>query len=240
LPDIVLALLLLLLIGGGWMFLAPNSQAAARAIRYAAVGALVLLGLFLAISGRAFLDVPVGALIILLGRGWFARGSPGLNRFKAWLDGMPYEAGKSTIETPWLRMTLDQETGALGGVVLAGRFQGLHLDQLSFEQLRALLDELGTVDTQSARLLEAFMDRAHDGWRTSAGSQRQESANERADPTVMTEQEAWQVLGLEPGACQDAIREAHHKLMMKLHPDHGGSTYLARQINAARDVLLGN
>ena len=239
-PDIVLALLLLLLIGGGWLLLVPNTKAAARSMRYAAVGALVLLGLFLAISGRAFLDLPVGALLIWLGRGWFARGSPGLDRFKAWLDGKPYQAGKSIIETPWLRMTLDQETGALEGLVLAGQFLGMHLDQLNLDQLRALLDELGAADTQSARLLEAFMDRAHNDWRNAAGSQRENAANQRAKPTVMTKQEAWQVLGLEPGASQDAIREAHHKLMMKLHPDHGGSTYLARQINAARDVLLGN
>jgi DnaJ-domain-containing protein 1 len=137
-------------------------------------------------------------------------------------------------------MTLDQETGALEGLLLAGQFRGMRLGQLNLDQLRALLDELGATDTQSTRLLEAFMDRAHDGWRTGAGSQKQESANGQANPTAMTKQEAWQVLGLEPGASQDAIREAHHNLMMKLHPDHGGSTYLARQINAARDVLLGN
>ena len=239
-PDIVLALLLLLLLGGGWLFLTPNAKAPARAMRYAAVGALVLVGIILAISGRAFLDVPVGVLIMWLARGWFARGFPGLSRLKAWLDGVPGQTGASVIETPWLRMTLDQATGALDGAVLAGRFQGARLSRLNLNQLRALLDECGATNAQSARLVETYIDRNYSGWREQTEADGEDAPRQPMKGTAMTKAEAWQVLGLEPSASHDAIREAHRNLMMKLHPDHGGSTYLARQINAARDVLLGN
>jgi hypothetical protein len=100
LPDIVLALVLFLLLGGDWLFLTPNAKVPARAMRYAAVGALVQLGIILAIGGRSFLDMPVGALIIWLVRGWLARGFPGMSRLRAWLDGKQYQAETSTIEAP--------------------------------------------------------------------------------------------------------------------------------------------
>lgn len=55
----------------------------------------------------------------------------------------------------------------------------------------------------------------------------------------MSREEAFKVLGLHPDADETAIKAAHRRLMRNLHPDTGGSDYLAQQINRARDVLLG-
>src|SRR5580692_4585461 len=56
---------------------------------------------------------------------------------------------------------------------------------------------------------------------------------------AMTREEAYQVLGIKPGASEDDIRAAHHRLMRAAHPDAGGSDWLASRINQARDMLLG-
>lgn len=56
---------------------------------------------------------------------------------------------------------------------------------------------------------------------------------------VMSVDEALDVLGLEPGATHQDVRNAHRNLMQKIHPDRGGSDYLAAKLNEARDVLLG-
>ena len=74
------------------------------------------------------------------------------------------------------------------------------------------------------------------GLRRPASARRQAP---RPPPARMSRQEAYQVLGLQPGANVGEIRAAHRRLMAKLHPDKGGVPHLARQVNEARDVLLG-
>ncbi len=233
------AILVVLILGIRW-FLTADPKVVARWFRYGMVGGLALLAVFLAISGRGILDLPLGGLIVYLLRHWIARGLPGLDRMKAWLKGTPQAAGSSTIETPWLRMALDRASGDLDGEVLQGRYRGARLSQLRMEQIRDLLAECAAADAQSARLIETYLDRVHDGWRDRSDSAEQGSGQGGGGASArMTPDEAWQILGLKPGASPDEIREAHRRLMIKLHPDHGGSNYLASQINAARDILLG-
>lgn len=142
----------------------------------------------------------------------------------------------SRIETRLLEMELDHATGDVMGVVRAGAFAGRELATMGLSELAALLEEARREDPQSVPLLEAYLDRRDPGWREGAGEQAEPAA--AAGTTVMDERTALEILGLEPGADEEAIRAAHRKLMARLHPDHGGSSYLASQINRARDYLL--
>ena len=233
---LVAVLLLSAVIVAGWLILTLDPTVLARSLRYIAIGALLLFGMFLAARGAAALDLPLGALIVYLLRHWLVPGFPGTSRLKEWLAGTPRSAGVSTIETALLRMTLDQASGRLYGEVIAGRLAGAHLDQLGLDQLRALLAECAASDDQSARLLETYLDRMRAGWRQHEREQSDRNARSGGGP--MSRDEALGVLGLQAGASHEQITEAHRRLMTKLHPDHGGTDYLASKINAARDVLL--
>lgn len=148
----------------------------------------------------------------------------------------------SSVETGWLRMQLDHATGRMDGDVLQGRHAGRRLSSLSFEDLILLLRDCQSHDNQAAALLEAYLDRSiGEDWRERAAS-GSAWGGEAASPAAngaMTREQAWDVLGLQPGASDADIRAAHRRLMKKFHPDQGGSTYLAAQINRAKDLLLG-
>jgi DnaJ-domain-containing protein 1 len=107
------------------------------------------------------------------------------------------------------------------------------LDQLDVKTLAALLGEF---DEESRALLVAYLDRRYPGWSEDAQGDAA-AGRPAASSGKMTEQEAYQILGLQPGASADAITRAHRTLMKKLHPDQGGSTYLAARINEAKEVL---
>ena len=148
---------------------------------------------------------------------------------------------QSTVETGWLRMQLDHATGRMDGDVLQGRHAGRRLSSLGFEELILLLRDCRGSDNQAAALLEAYLDRSiGEDWRERAASGDAGEAESPAASGAMTREQAWEVLGLQPGAADAEIRAAHRRLMKKFHPDQGGSTFLAAQINRAKDLLLGD
>ena len=144
--------------------------------------------------------------------------------------------GQSVVETRFLRMTLDHETGEMAGQVLAGRFAGFAFDALSQEQLLELLNDFAGEDDESAALLRAYLDRTYDtDWQEAPRGNR----NPEGLFGEMTRSDAYAILGLEEGASDEQIIAAHGRLIQRLHPDRGGSTFLAAKINQARDLLLG-
>ena len=145
---------------------------------------------------------------------------------------------QSNVESRFVSMTLDHDTGEMQGRVLEGRFAGQTLAALTLDQLLELLAECAREDDDSAALLRAYLDRVHgEAWQAHEQAHADTSASGFSGE--MTRREAWEILGLEAGATEEQIINAHRRLMQKLHPDRGGSTYLAAKINQAKDLLLG-
>jgi hypothetical protein len=146
------------------------------------------------------------------------------------------QSRQSEVETAFLRMTLDHGSGLMEGTVRRGRFAGRRLAELSRGELVALCREARLEDEPSVALLEAYLDRRFPNWREEPDEPGPDKAAPRSG--AMTPDEAWQILGLKPGASPAAVKEAHHRLMQRVHPDAGGSDWLAARINLARDLLL--
>jgi hypothetical protein len=140
----------------------------------------------------------------------------------------------SRVRSAFLEMELDHDTGAMHGQVIAGPKSGAVLDALD---VRTVIGLLAEVDEESRALLTAYLDRRDAGWRE-GGDNGASAGDVRRSSGKMTEEEAYKVLGLAPGASADEISHAHRTLMKKLHPDQGGSTYLASRVNEAKDVLI--
>lgn len=208
----------------------------ARATRQAAIISAAL-GAFLLLFRWpfGFVLVGIGAVMPLLLR-WRAL-------WPAFRSSPNQPTGRtSRIDTKYLRMALDHDTGTLDGLVLAGKHHDQLLSKLTLEQLLEVREDCLAEDPEGLPLIEAYLDRIHGaGWRGADTSRRSaDNASSKRASAAMTREEALQVLGLAPGASDAEIREAHHSLIQKLHPDHGGSDYLAAKVNQARDVLIGS
>ena len=94
---------------------------------------------------------------------------------------------------------------------------------------------------RAAIILEDYL--AHAGFRGTASRTGDRDVPEGTPPAsrrsaAMSAGEALEILGLAPGATADDISAAHRRLLQRVHPDHGGTNYLAAQINKAKEILL--
>lgn len=192
------------------------------------VGPIMLggLGVGLLFLGRAAL----GGMLMSAALAWHFSG-------RARRSATRSPGARSTVRTAALEMELDHDTGALDGIVLAGRFEGRELRTLTMEELVEMLGDLSG-DGESRQLIETYLDGRFPQWRETHHSDSDGGQEAPASSGPMTRQEAYQVLGLEPGASTAEIRKAHRRLMQRLHPDLGGSSFLAARINEAKEVLL--
>tara|TARA_R110002124_G_scaffold286271_3_gene466672 strand:- start:33161 stop:33871 length:711 start_codon:yes stop_codon:yes gene_type:complete len=151
----------------------------------------------------------------------------------------PPEGNVSKVRSRYFAMALDHDTGAVAGRVLAGQFSGADLIDLGEAETRSLIDEVQD-DPDSLHLLESWLDANRAGWREYFAETAEERQDHDAAAASDPRAHAYEVLGLKPGASDDEIKAAHRELMKAVHPDHGGSSYLAARINQARDELLGS
>jgi hypothetical protein len=226
-----------LVIGGVLLvrwFTTADPKMIIRVLRWTGLGLAIVVGLFLIISGR-FAWLWVAAMGLLP---WISRFRM-LRRLASAARG-PSRGRQSRVDTQFVAMTLDHDSGDMDGDVLQGPYTGRRLSELTLDELLDLLRAADDGDAQSASLLEAYLDRVHgDEWRARAapGGKRPSGQTNQG---AMTAEEAYLVLGLEPDATEAEIRGNHRDLMKKLHPDHGGSDYLAAKINEAKETLLGD
>jgi len=208
------------------IFLTTPPEKLAHRLRVAAGVALLLAG-----AGLLYLRQFVIALPVALA------GYMMLRRHAATRLAGP--AGQtSSVRSAGLEMVLSHETGDMDGRVLAGRHEGRKLTELSLSELLEAAEDFRG-DPESLRLLEGYLDRAHPGWREDVHADKAQGQSASPRPGGMSTQEAYQILGLEPGASEADVREAHRRLIKQVHPDRGGSAALAAKINEAKDRILG-
>ena len=221
---------LILALAGFGAFSRANTAVLAHRVKVGAGVAALAGALVMLVRGAASLALPLAALGTWLLWGQGGSGWPGTSR---------QPAGRvSKVVTEHLEMELDHDSGSMQGRVIKGFFKGRNLADLRPVELAHLWQDCRFSDPQSAQLVEAFLDRVHPTWREDMA--RQDEAAPKGPDGRMSREQALDILGLDSTASEDQIRQAHRALMLKLHPDRGGSTYLAAKINEAKDVALGS
>ena len=218
------------------MFRAANPVVLARVIKIGGGVVALSVAAFTGLRGELAVAIPLGIFGAGL-LGWSPFGPSGFSRLGGLFGGgTPRSSGQaSRVRSQYLDMSLDHDSGELSGQIVEGPHAGRSLGEFDLPQLMAMTSGF---DAESVALLESYLDRRFPAWRQHAQGDTAGGQRRTATSGKMTDEEAYQILGLQPGAGRDDISRAHRALMKKLHPDQGGSTYLAARVNEAKDTLL--
>ena len=184
--------------------------------------------MFLGLRGEIGIAMPLGAFGLGL-LGWVPFGPAGFSERTRKAAARPRACARPFWK--WRSITIPARCA---GTFWPAAIKGAALESLD---VKTLVDLLAEVDDESRALLMPYLDRRDARWREYAQGDAA-AGRAAASSGKMSEQEAYQILGLEPGASADDIGRAHRTLMKKFHPDQGGSTYLAARINEAKEILL--
>ncbi|MGB2172515.1 MAG: DnaJ domain-containing protein [Porticoccaceae bacterium] len=142
-----------------------------------------------------------------------------------------FKTTPSQFRSQFLVVSINFANGSIDGEVISGKHNGKKLTELSPAELNELSQEFKQADKESYILLQAYLIRT--------GKSNNQSDNQYK-PSIfndLSNNEAYEILGLPTSASKDEIIKAHKRLMQRIHPDRGGSDYLAAKINAAKDQL---
>lgn len=238
-----IAVLIAVLLLSRW-YVTTSPKTLVKALKWLAFAVVVMGVIWLLASGKLWAAMAAIPALLM----WFMRMFSGLRSAqmfgrmfglgggaKGWstpgANSGPTPGQGSDVRARFVVMHLDHASGHVSGQVLEGQFAGRALESLSVAELLHLLQE-AQVDLDSVRVVEGYLDRRDADWRA------QDQTQTKSSPGNMQRDEALKVLGLKGDATAQDIKTAYHRLMTNLHPDKGGSDYLAQQINRARDVLL--
>lgn len=225
-------LLLLAVIAGLWYWWSYQKKLAdskRKPFLWRSVFWLILaLTVYLVMTGRMhWLGAGIAALVPLLRTllVWGSRAGPLLRllgRFKT---------TPSQFRSQFLVVSINFANGSIDGEVISGKHNGKKLTELSLAELNELSQEFKQADKESYILLQAYLIRT--------GKSNNQSDNQYKPSNIndLSNNEAYEILGLPTSASKDEIIKAHKRLIQRIHPDRGGSDYLAAKINAAKDQL---
>lgn len=240
LASLVVATVLAILLRAFWIRSGLNAR---QTIATLAAALFIVVVVGLAATGRLnWIAAAIAAVVPFAQRiGQFGRLFPWLASLFARVRGSSRAGAyakpgadprNTTTDTPWLRMTLHHASGHMDGEVRRGRHLGRFLSELTLVELTGLFGQFDDYD--SRRLLETYLDHHYPHWR-----QSEQNRDRPSTPNVeMTRSEALEALGLTDQATREDVITAHRRLIQKLHPDRGGSTYLAALLNRAKDALI--
>lgn len=168
--------------------------------------------IFAGVAALLYRIVPLALQLLPFLRGWQQR-----------------SGGNSMLQSAYLRLYLDHQGGVIKGEILQGPHAGARLDELAAEAVEELLVFYRNKDPESHQLLQGYLEQL--------GRSSKQQGSARAPDGSMSRREALEILGLDDSASAADVQQAHKKLMQRLHPDRGGSNYLAAKVNQAKSVL---